>query len=83
MIAACFLMLFCLACKSVPENWHIYVIKGLIYLLYFIYLIDLTIRYKAYLTDFFIEISCFYFGVHRPAKEIHNVISCNSQHFTT
>ncbi len=31
MISA-FLMLICLACKSVPENWHICVNKGLTYL---------------------------------------------------
>ncbi len=34
MISASFLMLFCLACKSVPENKHTYVNKGLIYLFY-------------------------------------------------
>ncbi len=33
LISACFLMLFCLACNSVPENWHICVNKGLNYLL--------------------------------------------------
>ncbi len=32
-ISACFLMLFYLACNSVPENWHICVNKGLPYLL--------------------------------------------------
>ncbi len=31
MISA-FLMRICLACKSVPENWHICVNKGLTYL---------------------------------------------------
>ncbi len=33
MISACFMMHFCLACKSVPENFHICVNKGLTYLL--------------------------------------------------
>ncbi len=28
-----FIMLLCLACNSVPENWHIGVNKGLMYLL--------------------------------------------------
>ncbi len=33
MISDCFLMLFCLACKSVPENCHICGNKGFAYLL--------------------------------------------------
>ncbi len=33
MISACFLMLFCLTCKPVPENCHICINKGLIYYL--------------------------------------------------
>ncbi len=33
LISACFLMLFCLACNAVPDNWHICVNNGLIYLL--------------------------------------------------
>ncbi len=33
LISACFLILFCLACNSVPENWHICVNKGHTYLL--------------------------------------------------
>ncbi len=28
-MAACFVTLFCLACNTVPENWHICVNKGL------------------------------------------------------
>ncbi len=35
MISACFLILFCLACNSVPENWHICVNKGFIYYYYY------------------------------------------------
>ncbi len=34
MIYACFLMLFCLTCKSVPKNWHICVNKGPIYIIF-------------------------------------------------
>ncbi len=32
-------MLFCLACNTAPENWHICVNKGLTYLLYYVCLI--------------------------------------------
>ncbi len=32
LVFACFLMLFGLACNSVPENWHICVKKGHTYL---------------------------------------------------
>ncbi len=31
MISACFLMLYSLACKSVPENGQVYANKGLTY----------------------------------------------------
>ncbi len=31
-MSACFVTLFCLACNTVPENWHICVNKGLNYL---------------------------------------------------
>ncbi len=33
LISVCFLMLFCFACNSVPENWHICVNRGRTYLL--------------------------------------------------
>ncbi len=33
MISVCFVTLFCPACNTGPENWHICVIKGLTYLL--------------------------------------------------
>ncbi len=64
LISACFLMLSCLACNSVPENWYICVNRGHTYLLTHViaplnvHLLCITIIFAPFRTCFHPSNNC-------------------------
>ncbi len=72
--SACFLMLFCLACNMVPTQWHICVNKNGIYLISYLFFIDVCMEssVKIFGETFFIG----YVAPFQVTRQYSPLMSC-------